>query len=359
MKKNPEYYTIWNHRRRIYASEFTSLDDQVSSGTITREDYASQVLDIIKLDLQFLFPLLLRFPKCYWIWNHRLWLLQSGTDHLPAPTARGLWEEELELVGKMLSRDSRNFLGWGYRRTVIASLESPQLDLATGQDGGTEASAIQSRSMALAELEYTTKMIGTNLSNFSAWHNRTKLILQYLREQQATDDDRRKMLDEGESILRVFPIFPKTDHAELSLIHRALFDPYDASLWSYHHNLLCTFDPKTAPLTMAPNLSPAERLQYLHKEREFVEEMLDPDGDDAGEGADVDDCKWIFQRLIDIVLIGGRVKASQEGGEGAASTNQYLSKDEQTDVKKWLKKLYVLDPLRRGRWQDLEKSLER
>jgi geranylgeranyl transferase type-2 subunit alpha len=183
LKINPEYYTVWNHRRRIYASEFDTLQKGVTDGSIKREDHDNQILDIIQLDLQFLFPLLLKFPKCYWIWNHRLWLLEQATLHLQPATARRLWEEELTLVGKMLTRDSRNFLGWGYRRTVVASLESK---------------ALNGSSMAKTEFDYTTKMIGLNLSNFSAWHNRTKLILSILEEKSATDEERRQMLDDGE-----------------------------------------------------------------------------------------------------------------------------------------------------------------
>jgi geranylgeranyl transferase type-2 subunit alpha len=182
LKKNPEYYTVWNHRRRIYVNEFDELARQVAAKQIDDDGRISQVLDIIQLDLQFLFPLLLKFPKCYWIWNHRLWLLQQATVLLPASTARKLWEDELGLVGKMLSRDSRNFHGWGYRRTVVESLESP---------------ALQGQSLARPELDYTKKMIGTNLSNFSAWHNRTKLMLRVLQEEKASDQERQHMLDGG------------------------------------------------------------------------------------------------------------------------------------------------------------------
>jgi geranylgeranyl transferase type-2 subunit alpha len=182
LKKNPEYYTVWNHRRRIYVNEFEDLARQASSKEIDEDNRISQVLDIIQLDLQFLFPLLLKFPKCYWIWNHRLWLLEQATLLVPAIKARKLWEEELGLVGKMLNRDSRNFHGWGYRRTVVQNLES---------------SALQGHSMARPEFDYTKKMIGTNLSNFSAWHNRTKLILRILDEEGASDQERQNMLNEG------------------------------------------------------------------------------------------------------------------------------------------------------------------
>lgn len=180
---NPEYYTMWNHRRRIYTTEFKSILSQYSLEELTAGSRDSQMLDIINLDLQFLLPLLIQFPKCYWIWNHRLWLLEQANVLLPATSASSLWEEELRLVGKMLNRDSRNFHGWGYRRTIISNLEDP---------------ARSGRSMAQSELDYTTKMISSNLSNFSAWHNRTKLILRILEDQSADDAERKQMLDEGE-----------------------------------------------------------------------------------------------------------------------------------------------------------------
>lgn len=186
LRKNPEYYTVWNIRRRIYLNEIDNIVEQHKSDQLSDANKNAQVLDIINLDLQFLFPLLLQYPKCYWIWNHRLWLLQSASTYLPADEARSLWEDELKLVGKMLTRDSRNFHGWGYRRTVVAQLEDLHLN-------GT--------SRAREEYEYTTKMIGQNLSNFSAWHNRSKLILRILDEEKASPSERKAMLDEGESVL--------------------------------------------------------------------------------------------------------------------------------------------------------------
>jgi geranylgeranyl transferase type-2 subunit alpha len=60
---------------------------------------------------------------------------------------------------------------------------------------------IESASMTQKEFEYAKKMIGANLSNFSAWHYRTKLLLRLLEEQSASDDERRKMLEDGEFVL--------------------------------------------------------------------------------------------------------------------------------------------------------------
>ena len=140
----------------------------------------------IAADLKFLTPLLLKFPKCYWIWNYRLWLLDQATNRLNLAEARAIWSAELLLVGKMLSRDGRNFHGWRYRRMVVEALESKRLN----SDGRVS-------SMARQEFDYTTEMIHTNLSNFSAWHNRSKLVPRILAEEQADDLQRQKFLDQG------------------------------------------------------------------------------------------------------------------------------------------------------------------
>lgn len=299
LTKNPEYYTVWNYRRRVLQHEFAQA---VSSGS--SEALPDQLATLIKNDLLFLIPLLRSFPKCYWIWNYRLWLLDEAKHLLPLPISRKIWEEELALVGKMLSLDSRNFHGWGYRRIVVGTLES-----LTPEEQG--------KIMTQAEFEYAKKMIGTNLSNFSAWHYRTKLIQRLLNENSATDEERKKMLDD-----------------ELELIHRALCDPYDQSLWFYHQNLMCTFDPAVSGQTMAPNLSRSERLDYLRQEIEEIQDMLD--------GAE--DCKYIYQALIDCTLLASKVEGTMSSGD-------------QQKVLSWISELKKMDPLRRGRWLDFERSL--
>lgn len=127
---------------------------------------------------------MVEYPKCYWIWNYRLWLLEQANERLDPGTARELWKRELILVGKMLVKDSRNFHGWGYRRKVVSELESAKLN---------------GKSMVELEFEYTTKMIHApkGLSNFSAWHRRSKLIPRLLDERNADDTARRQFLDDG------------------------------------------------------------------------------------------------------------------------------------------------------------------
>lgn len=169
---------MWNYRRRMLRNEFFLAESDASADAAV-----DRISALIKSDLQFLIPLLRSFPKCYWIWNYRLWLLDEAKRLLPSSFAQKIWQEELALVGKMLSLDSRNFHGWGYRRFVVQTLEtlSPE-----------------GKSMAPEEFEYAKKMIGANLSNFSAWHYRTKLIQRLLNEKSAGDEERKKMLDDGQ-----------------------------------------------------------------------------------------------------------------------------------------------------------------
>ncbi|KAL4738308.1 hypothetical protein BDV11DRAFT_138539 [Aspergillus similis] len=301
LKKNPEYYTMWNYRRRVLLHELSQAGPEHSS-----ETNIDRITTLIQTDLQFLIPLLRSFPKCYWIWNYRLWLLDEAKRLLPKAIARKVWQQELALVGKMLNLDSRNFHGWGYRRFVVETLES----LFSGEEN--------EKSLAESEFEYAKKMIGTNLSNFSAWHYRTKLIQRLLSEKSASDEERKQILDD-----------------ELELIHRALCDPYDQSLWFYHQNLMCIFDPAKSSQTMAPNLSKTERLNYIRREIEKIQEMLD--------GAE--DCKYLYQALIDCTLLAARVEGTT------------LNEDEKTQILGWLSELKKLDPLRAGRWLELEQSL--
>lgn len=298
LTRNPEYYTIWNYRRRLLQDRFKSFSEP-----------HSQIPAVIQSELEFLFPLLRQYPKCYWIWKYRLWLLEQANQLLPASTAKAFWNQELLLDNKMLSLDSRNFHGWGYRRIVISNLESSSLN-------DTTADPI-SLSLALSEFDYTTKMTKSNLSNFSAWHSRTKVQQRLLSEQKATHEERRKAFD-----------------SELDLIHRALFDPYDQSLWFYHQALMTSLDPdpRYRNESLVPDLSDEERLEYLDQEKEELREILE----------DAKDCKWIYLALVEIARLRGRVLRIQ------------LEAVELADVQEWIGQLKVLDPLRLGRWKDLE-----
>ncbi|MCJ1309091.1 Rab geranylgeranyltransferase [Agyrium rufum] len=312
LKQNPEYYTLWNNRRRILLDLFT----QLKQGDVTRD--ATAIADYIDQDLQFLIPLLLKYPKCYWIWNHRQWLLQEAIKQLEPATARKFWEQEFGLVSKMLVRDNRNFHGWSYRRKVVEALESPELSPTNIKT-----------SLAQEEFDYTTRMIKAKLSNFSAWHNRGKLAIRLLTERNANDRERREFLDKG--ITPCMYAQPDAElSAELSWIQDALFtDPYNQSLWFYHEILATSFDPDTCSKSITPNLSLQEQISCVSAEIDTVIEMLE-----GGE-----DCKWIYQTLIRLSELYQKIKHE-------------LPPQAINEMVRWKAELQKLDPLRRDRWRE-------
>ncbi|KAL1606823.1 Rab geranylgeranyltransferase [Paraconiothyrium brasiliense] len=301
LKQNPEYYTVWNHRRRVLNALFRS-----GPAAESKHD----VYDLLQNDLQLTFALLRQYPKCYWIWNHRNWLLETAEPQQGAEVARQLWSGELLLVNKMLGADSRNFHAWGYRRFVTAQIER----LTTSTDG--EAP----QSMTEMEFEYTSSMIRSNLSNFSAWHHRSKVIPRLLNLRDTNPDARQALLD-----------------SELALICEAInTDPFDQSIWFYHQYLMSTLSPKCpSEDRIVINLDNGDRQRYYENEMQYIREILE----------DEEDCKWIYEGLL--FLAGAYLEV--EGGTKVFTT---------ADLRSWLEQLKRLDPLRKGRWDDLGQSLD-
>ncbi|KAK4178709.1 putative geranylgeranyl transferase type-2 subunit alpha [Triangularia setosa] len=363
LKLNPEYYTAWNVRRRTLISGLfsrrsdgsscwrgcssssrcdttttcsaaslsssltrilpsrayqttgrsgTTADQDVSDAatpndttTPTPEDEESQKKDseIIKSELFFTIPLLLESPKCYWIWSYRLWILGQSVLLLPVPIAKKIWQEELGLASKMLAKDCRNFHAWGYRRHVVSRLESKEL-------GG--------ESLVESEFAYTDRMIRGDLSNFSAWHSRSKLIPRLLNERVAGEKERKGFLD-----------------AELNQIREALnVGPEDQSLWYYHQFLIDNLVSPVGRPTIVPTLTVEERVMYLTNEITEIKDLLE----------DYKDVKLIYEALLEYTL--GLCQLIERKPE----------EDERQDLISWVKKLKELDPMRMGRWIDLERD---
>ncbi|KAF2424414.1 geranylgeranyl transferase type II alpha subunit [Tothia fuscella] len=302
LKKNPEYYTIWNYRRLILLNHFardvtTTLEHDSTPLTLSKSTN-----DIIVGDLQFIVPLLIQYPKCYWIWNYRLWLLEEAEKQVDKGTTVRLWKDELALVGKMLDRDERNFHGWGYRRNIVSQLE--------------RLAEPEQKTMAEQEFAYTSKMMRAALQNFSALHYRLKLIPKLLDERQADGAARRKMLDE-----------------ELESMQEALIDPFNQSAWFYHQYLMSTLSedcPRDAAIVL--DLSRDDRIHYYEQEVERIKEMLE----------DFDDCKWIYEALVQYSI----------------EYHQLTDIKPKNDLQFWLDELQRLDPMRSGRWKDLREALK-
>lgn len=302
---NPEYYTVWNHRRRV----LRSLPASKPSGTIR---------DLVQSDLDFLVPLLLKFPKCYWIWKHRWWLLQQCHELLPLKDAEAMWIAELSLVGKMLTRDNRNFHGWNYRREVVSELPTYEQKDDALKQAGSQAGNQQQQARCETEFAYTTAMIRQNLSNFSAWHNRSQILPQLLEHRQASAHDRRSLFD-----------------SELALIKEALFiDPYDQSLWFYHQYLMSVLRLSSEDDKSWVAFSDRDCDQIFRTEIKEIAELLN----------DTRDCKWIYQNLVELAA------PYRERNVTAPPATP-------NELRAWLVQLKELDPLRLGRWIDWERKL--
>ncbi|KAI5295674.1 Rab geranylgeranyltransferase [Ascosphaera acerosa] len=369
LTRNPEFYTIWNIRREILQAQISRLADGAAAATAAAAAAAGAdgdakaatptstpqqlIQQILESDMRFIFPLLKKSPKCYWIWNHRVWLLEQTTTYLPLEDSLAFWAQELVLVGKMLSLDNRNFHGWGYRRKVVAEIERLRALRATAQGPAGELYADSSverqtggdcqamSSMARDELAYTTAMVKLNLSNFSAWHSRMRTIVRLLAEEDASDEARKQMFE-----------------SELDLVHRALIDPYDQSLWFYHQNLMCNLLPTTQQsgdaglqnLLIAPRLSTAMKAKYLEAELEELRDILDS----------ANDCKWVYLALIDVRKALWKTRG--QGRDIEAETGKAKPDDGEEvavrdDITQWLAAVKRLDPLRKARWEEMEAHL--
>lgn len=311
LTKNPEYYTVWNVRRRIILRLLDSPNDQAEGDGADSEFSTGQ--KILLKDLRFLVPLLQQYPKCYWIWGYRVWVLQQIEAKLEREVAVRCWQEELGLVAKMLSRDERNFHGWAYRRMVVQALEG------LASSGGEADQADLPASRAEEELQYTADMVNRKLSNFSAWHQRSILLPRVLNERNATESERRDVLEE-----------------ELNMIQEALIDPNDQSLWFYHQFLMYSLAPLSPPNSrILPSPTENDRVLYYTQELDRILDVLEDWGDS----------KWLYRAMLRIV---------HDFREYAPNSASPFTDDQ---AREWINKIKELDPLRRRRWEDLERSL--
>lgn len=124
---------------------------------------------------------------------------------------------------------------------------------------------------------------------------------------------------------------------ELERIQEALWtDSSNQSAWFYHQYLMCNFVPDYGKEVTAPNLTNDERLQYISKEMDNISELLvDAEG--------FPDSKWMYQSLIEMSKIYRRL------------SNRWPPQANHVD--EWILELQKLDAARRGRWQDLGKTI--
>lgn len=130
---NPDHYHAWNRRKEA----LLKTDPSLASLIVNELEFSVEAL---KLN-----------PKSYPSWYHRRWLLGTVQPEI----ARAIAPNELRLCSKLLQLDARNFHCWNYRAFLCDELL---------------------RRSCEEELVFSKEMIGSNFSNYSAWHRRAVVI---------------------------------------------------------------------------------------------------------------------------------------------------------------------------------------
>lgn len=295
---NPELYTVWNYRKRLIINyvfrDELNIDEEGRHAFLTKE-------------LGFVSHMLKRFPKSYWIWNHRVWCLKLDK--------MSNWDIELGLVDKFLQVDSRNFHVWAYRRLIIQLMKNDENVKLTNEE------------IDLKEFSFTTKLINRDISNYSAWHNRTKLIEMLFNRAPAPS-----AVVENEKDLQVYlTIFNDKDKVaflwkELELVKKAVYtDPEDSSVWFYLKWLMSDYFFK--------DITEKEELKRIFKKViDDVKELNELEFEDNNV-----DNKWC---LISLVYL-----AKQSHYNVDVEVNR-------SEVENYINKLKVVDPMRREMYEN-------
>jgi hypothetical protein len=189
---NPEFYSIWNCRRRCLLPLLSNCKGD--------EEFAHFLGEELGL-VQRILP---QHPKSYALWSHRLWALGL----LQQRNIKTIIEREYALIDKMLGLDERNFHAWAYRLL---------LNRLTGRD-------------AASEMMFATTKIKKNFSNYSAWHYRLHYAC-------------------AASSSRIPP--PAAIAADLDMAHTAFFtDAEDQSAWIYYNFLIRIAGPSSLVCTV-------------------------------------------------------------------------------------------------------------
>lgn len=304
---NPEFYTIWNYRREILLHLYKPNDQVVDIDT-----YAQILTD----DLQFVLSQLKKYPKCYWIWNHRSWCLFELVE-----IDRVNWAYEFGVVSKLLELDQRNFHGWQYRRFVVENMEREATKKA--EDPKQEQLALLK--INLDEFNYTTSKVQRDFSNFSAWHNRAKLIPKVYDLVQSFNGD---VPEEYQQQCELFQQPHSVLTHDLDMIKTGIYmSPEDTSVWSYLYWLL------TDEFFMKGYTQEGEYLKVLEQQVKEISELNELEKEDHNGIDNI----WCLKSIIFI-------KALIQKEKNEPILTDYIKDSLQT--------LVEIDPLRKGRYLD-------
>ncbi|KAF8314235.1 rab-protein geranylgeranyltransferase [Clavulina sp. PMI_390] len=251
------------------------------------------VFAVLQEDLQLTMAALKVHPKVYWIWNHRRWCLAR----IPlTPDDESRRDDELDWRREVWNRELfvvEKMLDADARNFHAWNYRRYVLASLPPPPPNSTAPA---RTPA-TELAYTQKKIEANFSNFSAWHQRTK-IYEVTRELE----DAAK-LDE-----------------EFDLVNQAMYTlPSDQSAWLYHRWLIAqTNDPKV-----------------IQREIKIIQDLLQEEPDS----------KWCLESIVQYTLVLQKLESSTSPAKPSV------------DVMPLLDQLVKIDPMRKGRYEDVRKKL--
>ncbi|CAK9438497.1 uncharacterized protein LODBEIA_P27210 [Lodderomyces beijingensis] len=319
LKLNPEFYTMWNYRREIMHHMYSPTPDIY--------------VRVLNDELNFVLASLKRFPKVYWIWNHRSWCLFKLVELKSVN-----WEFEFKTVSKMLELDQRNFHGWHYRRFVVENLELEQQqqqvesggDKNDGKgDGDDNSNKLAILQLNFDEFDYTTSKIQRDFSNFSAWHNRTKLIPKIFHLLSDTKSANETLVDTvDKEKLELFKTPLSILHNDLAILRTGIYmSPEDNSVWLYLYWLL------SDDFFVSAFETREKYLEILNDQLSLIHEVNDLEKDDTGS-----DNVGCLKSLV-------YVHALIDGVKGVDVLDD-------ANIVSALQKLVQLDSLRKHRYED-------
>jgi len=201
----PDFYTLWNYRKDIITNYKLSIESQ-------------KFYEFIQKELKLIMPVMIKNPKSYVLWFHRIWILKMAAEIESFSNVlleNSLLTAEIGLCDSFLLKDERNFHCWNYRMKIFLMIQ--------------QYFPNQFNNFLHKELEITINLIKKNFSNFSAWHYRTKLIPFYFKLNKI-DFHSPKALD-----------YFKED---LEYIKNAIFTaPNDQSCWNFHFWIINNLTP--------------------------------------------------------------------------------------------------------------------
>lgn len=291
LKINPEFYTMWNYRREV-----------IKDGILPELKAAEERDSFMDTELRFAQECLLRFPKTYWIWTHRKWCLENADS----PD----WKKEMAMVSYALTKDERNFHAWNYRRYVLAKYEESLPETSRG--------AVKPK-----ELDFTEQKINKNFSNFSAWHQRSKVIPQLMEENRQGKCLDKELVEKLNNAELFF-------NSEMEYVKNAIFmDPNDQSVWLYLRWLL------TKPDIIYPDISTAFHQTAIENTIREIDELYQ----------DEKDCRHCIYWIVFYTIMLYKLKGESIPTEVRDSLAKHLTE------------LKDIDSLRKGQYEDWEKVI--